>query len=111
MIFPGNANLPIGGFRSANQEIGVPGFTPSSSLQSSHTINLAFSRRMQLEFGFCPNVTRWCEFGSAGVPPAVLRCDASKKFLAGRRRYQTPLSNARRWATGLITRIVVRYQG
>jgi len=28
MTFPGNANLPIGGFRSANQEIGVPGFNP-----------------------------------------------------------------------------------
>ena len=26
MIFPGNANLPIGGFRSANREIDVPGF-------------------------------------------------------------------------------------
>jgi hypothetical protein len=26
MIFPGNANLPIGTARTANQEIGVPGF-------------------------------------------------------------------------------------
>jgi hypothetical protein len=37
---PGNANLPIGGFRNANREVGVPGFQPTrfvrlTSLRSS----------------------------------------------------------------------------
>jgi len=27
-VNPGNANLPIGGFRDDNQEIGVPGIVP-----------------------------------------------------------------------------------
>jgi hypothetical protein len=29
-VFPGNANLLIGDFSRANQEIGVPGFAPSA---------------------------------------------------------------------------------
>jgi len=31
MILLGNANLPIGGFRDANREIGVPGFKANAS--------------------------------------------------------------------------------
>jgi len=27
-MFPGNANLPIGAWQNANQEIGVPRFAP-----------------------------------------------------------------------------------
>ena len=30
-LLPGNANLPIGGFRSANREIGVPGVKANAS--------------------------------------------------------------------------------
>ncbi len=29
---PGNANLPIGGFRYANREIGVPGAPPAPGM-------------------------------------------------------------------------------
>jgi hypothetical protein len=38
---PGNANLPIGAAKTANQEIGVPGFNPINSFQATHTIKTA----------------------------------------------------------------------
>jgi len=36
-------------------------------------------RRMQFELGFCPNAGWRSQFGGAGVPPAVLRCDTNTK--------------------------------
>jgi hypothetical protein len=63
----------------------IRGMRPVTEMESSSTrrTGLDFSRLMQLEFGFRPNVTRWCGFGSAGVPPAVLRRAVSIKFAGG----------------------------
>jgi hypothetical protein len=42
MIFPGNANLLIGAAKTANQEIGVPGFNPLKvRSRQTHTIKTA----------------------------------------------------------------------